>query len=65
MKCNYEMWTMTIALTTKESSLQGIIKCGKKVESRGRTTGRFRAERWNDVSQIIDPSDYFDSAWEW
>lgn len=50
MKCNYEMWTTTIALTTKESSLQGIIKCGKKVESRGRTTGRFRAERRNDVS---------------
>lgn len=52
MKCNYEMWTTTIALTTKESSLQGAerIKCGKKVESRGRTTGRFRAERRNDVS---------------
>lgn len=50
MKCNYEMWTTTIALTTKESSLQDIIKCGKKVKPRGRATGRFRAERRNDVS---------------
>lgn len=45
------MWTTTIALTTKESSLQGIIKCGKKVKPRGLgATGRFRAERRNDVS---------------
>lgn len=49
-KCNYEMWTTTIALTTKESSLQDIIKCGKKVKPRGRASGRFRAERRNDVS---------------